>query len=401
MREAVIVEAVRTPIGRRFGSLSGWHPAELAAEVLKAIISRCGIDAAAVDDVIMGCVTQVHQQSTNVARTAVLAAGFPESVPATTIDRQCGSSQQALEFAARGIVAGSYDIAIAAGLECMTTVPMFSNAGGDVRSAYGEAAHARYKDDVHHGHSGLVPQGISAEIIVDKWGLTREELDAYALRSQQAAATARSEGRFKAEIVPVQAKTRNRETGQVVVEDRIFSEDECIRSTSMEALAELKPSFIENGRVTAGNSSQIVDGAAAVLIMERGRAEAMGLKPRAVIRTGVVVGSNPVTMLDGPIPATRKVLEKSGLTAADIDLFEVNEAFAPVVLAWQKELGVGLDRLNVNGGGISLGHPLGASGARLMTTLLHELERRGARYGLQTMCEGGGMANATIIERVG
>ncbi len=401
MREAVIIEAVRTPIGKRFGSLSGWHPAELAAEVLRAVVARSGIDAATIDDVIMGCVTQVGQQSTNVARTAVLAAGFPETVPATTIDRQCGSSQQALEFAARGIIAGSYDIAIAAGLECMTTVPMFSNAGGDVRSAYGEAAHARYQDNTNYGYSGLVPQGISSEMVVDKWNLTREELDAYALRSQQAAATARSEGRFKAEIVPVQAKSRSRETGEILVEDRIFSEDECIRSTTPEALAALKPSFIENGRVTAGNSSQIVDGAAAVLIMERSRAEALGLRPRAVFRAGVVVGSNPVLMLDGPIPATRKALEKSGLTADDIDLFEVNEAFAPVVLAWQKEMGVDLDRLNVNGGGISLGHPLGASGARLMTTLLHEMERRGARYGLQTMCEGGGMANATIIERLG
>ncbi|MFE7223265.1 thiolase family protein [Nocardioides sp. NPDC057577] len=402
MTEAVIVEAVRTPIGKRFGSLSGWHPAELAAETLKALQQRTGIDPVVVDDVMFGCVTQVGPQSTNVARTAVLAAGWPDSVPATTMDRQCGSSQQAISFAAQSIMAGVNDVVVAGGIECMSTVPMFSNApAGDITEVYGDVAQQRYADRSAFGYSGLVPQGISVEMIAERWGLTREELDAYALRSHRRAAAARDEGRFEREIAPVRVKRRDKETGTVTVEDGSVAVDEPIRdATSAESLAGLKPSFIPEGRVTAGNASQIVDGAAAVLLMSRERAEQLGLRPRAVVRHMSVVGDDPVQMLTAPIPATQAVLKRAGLTVDDIDLFECNEAFAPVVLAWQRETGADPERVNVNGGGISLGHPLGASGARLMVTLLHELERSGGRYGLQTMCEGGGMANATIIERV-
>jgi acetyl-CoA acyltransferase len=398
MNDPVIVAAARTACGKRNGALSGWHPAELAAEVLRAVVDRAGIDAALVEDVLMGCVTQVGPQSTNIARTAVLAAGFPDTVPGTTIDRQCGSSQQALHFAAQGVMAGAYDVVIAAGVECMSTVPMFSNADGDPMAAYGQVVRDRYGDRESYGHTGLVPQGISAELIVDKWGLTREELDRYGLQSQQRAAAARDEGRFAAEIVPVQVKRRTADG--IEAPGQLLTADECIRSTSMEALANLKAAFTPEGRVTAGNSSQIVDGAAALLVMSAERAAALGIRPLAAVRYFSVVGSDPVLMLDGPIPATRRVLNRAGLDAADIDRYEVNEAFAPVVLAWQRELGVGDDRLNVNGGGISLGHPLGASGAKLMVTLVHELHRSGGRFGLQTMCEGGGMANATIVERI-
>ncbi|ROZ45662.1 thiolase family protein [Rhodococcus sp. WS3] len=399
MAEAVIVDAVRTAAGKRNGSLSGWHPAELVAQTLVALQERSGIDPAIIDDVIMGCVTQNGPQSTNIGRTAVLAAGWPETIPATTVDRQCGSSQQAIHFAAQAIMSGSCDVVVAAGVECMSTVPMFSNApGGDIRAVYGDAAQARYADRTAHGHTGLVPQGISAEMVVDRWELDRSEIDAYSLASHKNAARARDEGRFDREIVPVARKVRDRETGEVAVSEETLAADECIRDTSIEALAGLKPSFIPEGRVTAGNSSQIVDGAAAVLIMSAAKARDLGLRPRAVIRHMSVVGSDPVEMLTAPIPATRKVLDRAGLTIDDIDLFEVNEAFAPVVLAWQREMGVDSSKLNVNGGGISLGHPLGASGAKLMVTLLHELERSGGRFGLQTMCEGGGMANATIIE---
>ena len=401
MREAVIVEAVRTAAGKRYGSLSGWHPAELAAQTLTALQERTGIDPAVVDDVIVGCVTQTGPQSTNVGRTAVLAARWPETVPATTVDRQCGSSQQAVHFAAQAILAGSYDVAVAAGIECMSTVPMFSNApGGDIRAVYGGAVQRRYAGRVSYGHSGLVPQGISAEIVADRWNFERAELDAYGLRSQQRAAAARDQGRFAREIVPVARRRRDRETGEVTEMDGVLTADECIRETSMEALAALKPSFVPDGRVTAGNSSQIVDGAAALLIMGSDTARALGLRPRAVIRHMAVVGADPVDMLTAPIPATERVLKRAGMSVDDIDLFEVNEAFAPVVLAWQRETGADPARVNVNGGGISLGHPLGASGAKLMVTLLHELERTGGRFGLQTMCESGGMANATIIERV-
>ena len=401
MSTPVIVEAVRTPAGKRGGSLSGWHPVELAAETLSALVERSGIDPARIDDVIMGCVSQVGPQSTNIARNAALAAGLPETVPGTTLDRQCGSSQQAIHFAAQAVMSGAMDVVVAAGVECMSTVPMFSNApGGDIRAVYGERLQARYADRETFGVPGLVPQGLSAELIVDRWDLTRADLDAYALASHQRAARAREDGRFDREIVGVRRKVRDKETGEVTELDDLLTVDECIRDTSMEALANLKPSFLPEGRVTAGNASQIVDGAAAVLVMRDDVAASLGLRPRAAIRHMTVVGDDPVAMLTAPIPATRRALERSGLGVGDIDLYEVNEAFAPVVLAWQKELGADAAKVNVNGGGISLGHPLGASGAKLMVTMLHELERTGGRFGLQTMCEGGGMANATIIERL-
>jgi acetyl-CoA acyltransferase len=402
MEDAVIVDAVRTPAGKRGGSLSGWHPAELAAAMLTALQSRTGVDPAVVDDVIMGCVTQVGPQSTNIARTAVLAAGWPASVPGTTVDRQCGSSQQAIHFAAQSIMSGANDVVVAAGIECMSTVPMFSNApGGDIRAVYGDAVQRRFGDQESYGMHGLVPQGISAELICDRWQLSRGELDEYALRSHQLAAAARDSGRFDSQIAGVQVRRRDRETGAVSVVDSLLTADECIRDTSREALAGLAPAFVPNGRITAGNSSQIVDGAAAVLLMSATRAAELGLRPRAAVRHMTVVAADPVEMLSAPMPATARVLARAGLSISDIDRYEVNEAFAPVVLAWLHDTKASVDRLNVNGGGISLGHPLGASGAKLMTTLLCELERSGGRYGLQTMCEGGGMANATIIERLG
>jgi len=402
MDHAVIVDAVRTPAGKRGGSLSGWHPAELAGELLAALQARTGLDPAVVDDVIMGCVTQVGPQSTNVARTAVLAAGWPTSVPGTTVDRQCGSSQQAIHFAAQSIMSGANDVVVAAGIECMSTVPMFSNApDGDIRAVYGDVVQDRFGDQESYGLRGLVPQGISAELICDRWQLSRSELDDYSLRSHQLAAAARDSGRFDSQLVPIQVRRRDRETGAVSVSDSMLQADECIRDTSREALAGLAPAFVPNGRITAGNSSQIVDGSAAVLLMSATRAAELGLRPRAAIRHMAVVGADPVEMLSAPMPATARVLARAGLSISDIDRYEVNEAFAPVVLAWLHDTKASLDRLNVNGGGISLGHPLGASGAKLMTTLLCELERTGGRYGLQTMCEGGGMANATIIERLG
>jgi acetyl-CoA acetyltransferase family protein len=399
--DAVIVDAVRTPAGKRGGSLSGWHPAEVAAELLVALQTRTGIDPALVDDVIMGCVTQVGPQSTNIARTAVLAAGWPVSVPGTTVDRQCGSSQQAIHFAAQSIMSGVNDLVVAAGVECMSTVPMFSNApGGDIRAVYGEAVQERFGDHESRGLRGLVPQGISAELICDRWQLDRTELDEYSLRSHELAAAARDSGRFDSQVWPVQVRRRDRDSGAVVAEDSRLAVDECIRSTSREALAGLPSAFVPDGRITAGNSSQIVDGAAAVLLMSAARAAELGLRPRAAVRHMSVAAADPVEMLSAPIPATAQVLGRAGLTISDIDRYEVNEAFAPVVLAWVHDTKADLGRLNVNGGGISLGHPLGASGAKLMTTLLCELERAGGRYGLQTMCEGGGMANAAIIERL-
>ena len=402
MDYAVIVDAVRTPAGKRGGSLSGWHPAELAAELLVALQTRTGIDPALVDDVIMGCVTQVGPQSTNIARTAVLAAGWPVSVPGTTVDRQCGSSQQAIHFAAQSIMSGVNDVVVAAGIECMSTVPMFSNApGGDIREVYGEVVQERFGDGESYGLRGLVPQGISAELICDRWQLNRTELDEYSLRSHELAAAARDAGRFDSQVWPVQVRRRDRDSGAVMVEDDRLAVDECIRSTSREALAGLAPAFVPDGRITAGNSSQIVDGSAAVLLMSATRAAEFGLRPRAAVRHMSVVAADPVEMLSAPIPATAQVLARAGLTISDVDRYEVNEAFAPVVLAWLHDTKADPDRLNVNGGGISLGHPLGASGAKLMTTLLCELERVGGRYGLQAMCEGGGMANATIIERLG
>jgi acetyl-CoA acyltransferase len=392
MTTAVIVDAVRTAGGRRNGKLRGWHAVDLAAEPLKALVARNDLDPALVDDVIMGCVMQVGEQAVNVGRNAALAAGFPESVPATTIDRQCGSSQQALHFAAQGVIAGAYDVVIAAGIEHMTHTPMGSSVVRDLGYPFGPEMMARYAE-----RGGLVSQGISAEMIADQWGISREDLDAYSARSQQHAAAAAAEGRFENEIVPLAIKD---DEGKPT--DGMLTIDEGIRpDTTAEVLANLKPAFKPDGKVTAGNSSQITDGASAVLIMSEEKAAALGLRPRARFHAFALAGVDPVTMLTGPIPATRSVLEKAKMSIGDIDLVEINEAFASVILAWEKELHADMDKVNVNGGAIALGHPLGASGAKLMGTLLNELERTGGRWGLETMCEGGGMANATIIERLG
>jgi acetyl-CoA acyltransferase len=402
MATAVIVDAVRTAGGKRFGQLSGWHPSDLAAETLKALAERNGLDPALVDDVVMGCVMQVGSQGLNIGRNAVLAAGWPESVPATTVDRQCGSSQQAAHFAAQGVIAGAYDVAIAAGVEVMTTTPMGASiTPGSI--PFGPGAAGRYADvEYIEGWKGLIPQGVSAEIIANKWDLSREDLDQIGYESQVRAARARDEGRFDNEIIPVKVKKLDKETGELIdTGDQMATTDEGIRDTTMETLANLKPAFIPDGKITAGNSSQICDGASAMLIMSEEKAKELGLTPRARFHTFALAGVDPVTMLTGPIPVTSKVLDKAGMTMDDIDLFEVNEAFASVVGAWQKEHSADMSKVNVNGGAIALGHPLGGSGAKLMATLLNELERTGGRYGLQTMCEGGGLANATIIERLG
>ena len=387
MREAVIVEAVRTAVGRRDGCLKDWHPVDLLAHTLGALVERAGIDPGVVEDVIAGCVSQVGEQSLNVGRNAALAAGFAEAVPGTTIDRQCGSSQQAVHFAAQGILSGAYDVVIACGVESMTRVPMGASCNHGPGHPFGSRMVRRY-------HDGLVPQGISAERVAQKWGLSRGELDAWSLESHRRAARATADGRFTAEIVPVPIPTGDGATA-TVTRDEGFRTD-----TSMDKLAALKPAFMPDGLVTAGNSSQISDGAAALLIMERGTAARLGLQPRARFVAFSLAGDDPILMLTAPIPATRKALDRAGLTLNEIDRVEINEAFASVVLAWACETGADMDKVNVNGGAIALGHPLGASGARLMTTLLHELERSGGRYGLQTMCEGGGMANGTIIERL-
>jgi acetyl-CoA acyltransferase len=387
MTDAVIVDAIRTPGGKRNGKLKDWHPVDLAEHVLKALQQRNDLDPALVDDVVMGCVMQVGQQSLNIGRNAVLAAGWPESVPATTVDRQCGSSQQALHFAAQGVMAGAYDVVVAAGVEVMTRTPMGSSVVKELGFPFPKSMFDRYAE------TGLPPQGIGAEMIADEYGLTREDLDAFGASSQQRAARATSEGRFDREIVPVPI--------EVDGATEMMTRDEGIREgTTVETLANLKPAFKEDGKITAGNSSQITDGASAVLVMSAEKAASLGLRPRARFHSFAVVGTDPVTMLKGPIPATTKIMARSGLSLDDIDLFEVNEAFASVVLAWQKEHGTDLDKTNVNGGAIALGHPLGSSGTKLMSTLLNELERTGGRYGLQTMCEGGGLANATIIERI-
>jgi acetyl-CoA acyltransferase len=393
MTNAVIVDAVRTAGGKRNGKLRNWHSADLASEPLMALVERNDLDPALVDDVIMGCVMQVGEQSLNVGRNAVLAAGFPESVPATTIDRQCGSSQQAAHFGAQGVIAGAYDVVIAGGVEVMTRTPMGASVVRDLGFPFGPRMMNRYAE-----RGGLVSQGEGAELIADQWGLSREDLDEFSVRSHRLAAQATAEGRFEREIIPVAVKG---DDGADT--DELVTADEGIRpDSSVEVLGNLKPAFRqENGKVTAGNSSQITDGASGVLIMSEEKAAALGLTPRARFHSFAVVGSDPITMLTGPIPATRAALERGKLTLDDIDIVEINEAFASVPLAWAKELGADLDKVNVNGGAIALGHPLGASGAKLMATLLNELERTNGRYGLLTMCEGGGMANATIIERLG
>jgi acetyl-CoA acyltransferase len=388
MREAVIVEAVRTAVGRRNGRLKDWHPVDLMAQVLSVLVQRTGVDTNLVEDVIIGCVSQVGEQSLNVGRNAALAAGFPETVPGTTVDRQCGSSQQAIHFAAQGVISGAYDVVIAGGVESMTRVPMGSSYTQGPGAPFGSQMLHRY-------NNGLVHQGISADLVAQKWELSREELDAFSLESHRRAARAAAEGRFKSQIVPIEVKNEDGTTST-------FAQDEGIRTdTSLEKLASLKPAFKPDGLITAGNSSQISDGAAAVLIMERAVAERLGLKPRARFVAFSLAGDNPIIMLTAPIPATFKVLERAGLTLDQMDLVEINEAFASVVLAWQRSTGADMSRVNVNGGAVAIGHPLGASGARLTTVLLHELERIGGRYGLQTICEGGGMANGMIIERLG
>lgn len=396
MRNAVIVDVVRTSGGKRNGSLSGWHPTELAAQVLRALVERNDLDPELIEDVLMGCVSQVGAQSLNVGRNAVLAAGFPESIPATTIDRQCGSSQQAATFAAQSVMSGVHDIVIAAGVEVMSLVPMGASFGQNAGYPFGSAIDARYADQ-----GGIIPQGLSAELIAEQWNLSREDLDQYSAMSQQRAARARDEGRFDREILPVAKKHRDKESGEVQSPGEELRSDEGIRDeTTAESLSKLKPAFKPDGVITAGNSSQITDGASAALIMSEEAANKLGLTPRARFHAFSLAGVNPRIMLTGPIPATEKVLEKAKLSLDDIDLIEINEAFASVVLAWEKEVHPDMEKVNVNGGAIALGHPLGASGTRLLGTLLCELERTGGRYGLQTMCEGGGLANATIIERL-
>jgi len=393
MTTAVIVDAVRTAGGKRNGKLRNWHAVDLASEALKALQERNSLDPSLVDDVIMGCVMQVSEQALNIGRNAVLAAGWPESVPATTIDRQCGSSQQALHFAAQGVMAGAYDVVVAAGVESMTRTPMGSSVVRELGYPFGPRMMARYAEK-----GGLVSQGIGAEMIADQWGISREELDAFSVRSHQRAARATAEGRFENEITPVAIRD---DEGHDTEEQ--LTADEGIRPDStVETLAKLKPAFKpEGGKITAGNSSQITDGASAVLIMSEEKASALGLRPRARFHAFALAGVDPITMLTGPIPATTAVLERAKLTLDDISAIEINEAFASVVLAWEKEHHPNMELVNPNGGAIALGHPLGASGGKLLATLLNELERTDGRYGLLTMCEGGGLANATIIERLG
>ena len=389
MASAVVVDAVRTPIARRNGALREWHPADLAAETLKAVVERNGLEPSLVDDVVMGCVSQTGEQALNVGRSAVLAAGFPESVPATTVDRQCGSSQQAVHFAAQGVMAGAYDVVIAAGVESMTRIPMGSTILNGPGKPFGPAVTRRYRKV-----GGLVPQGVAAERVAERWALERDELDAYSLESHRRAARATDEGRFAREIVAVE-RDPDRPGRQLTADEGIR------RDSSMEALAALKPAFVPHGRITAGNSSQLSDGAAAVLVMSEERAASLGLVPRARFVAFALAGVDPVEMLTAPSPATKAVLQRAGLELDDMDVAEVSEAFASVVLAWARDQDADLDRVNPNGGAIALGHPLGCSGVRMLATLVGELERAGGRYGLQVMCEGGGLANAMVIERLG
>jgi acetyl-CoA acyltransferase len=384
-REVVIVEAARTPIGRGHrekGALKDVHPNELLGTTYKAVIERAGIEPAAVQDVVAGAVTQVGEQSNNIARNAWLQAGLPVTTPASTVDRQCGSGQQAVSFAAGLIAAGVHDVMIGAGVEHMGRVPMGANVAhvDEFGTPFPPELMARYE---------LIPQGLSAELIAQRWEVTRAEQDALGLRSHQLAARATDEGRFEREIVPIAVN------GSLVASDQGIRRD-----TSIEALAALKPAFKEGGTVTAGNSSQISDGAAAVLLMAREKADELGLKPRARIYDAITVGVDPVIMLTGPIPATQQLLDRNGMTISDLDLIEINEAFAAVVGAWRRELQPDMDRVNVNGGALALGHPLGSSGARLITTLLHELERSDGELGLVTMCTAGGTGTGTILQRV-
>jgi acetyl-CoA acyltransferase len=384
MRDAVIVEAVRTPVGKRKGGLAGVHPGDLSSHVLAALAERSGIDPAIVEDVIWGCVSQVGEQTFDIARTAVVGAGWPESVPGTTVDRQCGSSQQAISFAAASVIAGHYDVCIAGGVESMTRVPMGSSvAEGKYGLPFSEGFNARY--------NGVFPnQGLGAEMIVERWGLTRTELDEFSLGSHAKAAAAQDEGRFAGQITAVTTADGT----------KVEADEGVRRGSTLEKLAELKPAFKPDGTITAGNSSQISDGAAALLIMTSEKAAELGLRPIARIHTAVVTGDDPIIMLTAPIPATALALKRSGLKIDDIGVFEVNEAFAPVPIAWLRETGADPARLNPNGGAIAIGHPLGGSGARIMTTMVHHMRETGTKYGLQTMCEGGGQANATILELI-
>ena len=379
MRDAVIVAAVRTPVGKRNGGLSGVHPVDLSAQVLQALASRTGLDPAVVDDVVWGCVGQVGEQTFDIARNAVLGAGWPESVPGVTVDRQCGSSQQSVHFAAAGVVSGQYDVVVAGGVESMSRVPMGASVAG--AWPFGEGFRTRY--------DGVVPnQGVGAEMIAEQWQLSRTQLDEYSLASHEKAAAAQDDGRFDEQIVPVTTPDGTQ-----------VSQDEGIRrGGTLESMSGLKPAFRPDGVITAGNSSQISDGSAALLITTSAKAAELGLTPLARIHTAVLAAADPVIMLTAPIPATAKALERSGLSVDQIGAFEVNEAFAPVPLAWLAETGADAKVLNANGGAIALGHPLGGSGARLMTTLVYHLRDHGIRYGLQTMCEGGGQANATVLE---
>jgi acetyl-CoA acyltransferase len=384
---AVIVDVVRTASGRRGGALSHWHPADLAAETLNALVERSGIDPAQVDDVIVGCVSQVGEQGLNVARNAVLAAGWPHQVPATTVDRQNGSSQQALHFAAQGVMAGAYDVVVAGGVEAMTRVPLGSTfVQGTHGSPFGPALAARYESQ-----GGLVPPGFAAEFLSEEWQIGRDEMDEYAARSHERGLRASEQDRFDHEIIPVAG-----DDGQPVTRDEGICSD-----MGVESLAAMRPLHVDKGRITAGNSAQIADGASAALVMGEHKASELGLTPRARIVQFSVAAVHPRLLLTAPIPATRDVLRRASLGLDEIDLIEINEEYAAVVLAWRQELRADLNKVNVNGGAIALGDPLGASGTKLMATLLNELERSGGRYGLQTMCEAGGMANATIIERLG
>ncbi|SHL49544.1 acetyl-CoA acyltransferase [Pseudonocardia thermophila] len=377
MRDAVIVEAVRTPVGKRNGALSGIHPAELSAHVLNSLAQRSGIDPAVVDDVIWGCVTQVGEQTFDIARTAVLTAGWPESVTGVTIDRQCGSSQQAIAFAAAGLISGQYDVVVAGGVESMSRMPMGSSVSEETHP-YPATFREKY---------GVPNQGIGAEMIAERWGFSRTQVDEFSVASHEKAAAARDEGRFAGQIAPV-----------TLPDGTVVEHDEGIRPSTLETLGNLRTVFKEDGVITAGNSSQISDGSAALLMTTSEKAEELGLTPIARVHTTVLAGSDPVIMLTAPIPATQKALAKSGLRLDEIGAFEVNEAFAPVPMAWLADIGADPKALNPNGGAIALGHPLGCSGARLATTLIHHMKDNGIRYGLQTMCEGGGQANATIFE---
>jgi acetyl-CoA acetyltransferase family protein len=389
MAHAVIVDAVRTPVGRRGGRLSGWHPVDLAAEPLRALMSRNDLDPALVEDVILGCTMTVGEQAMNIARNAALAAGFPESVPGTTVDRQCGSAQQAIHFAAQAVMSGAMEVVIGGGVESMTRVPIGATTDPGPGEAYGPAYRRRF---------ALVHQGECAEEIARRWGVGRDDMDAFALESHRRAGRAQDEGRFDNEIVALPARVAGTddELGEVLDFDEGVRRD-----TSLDKLAALKPAFVEGGQVTAGTSSQISDGAAAVLVTTEERAQALGLRPRARISAMAVAANDPEIMLTAPIPATRLVLEKAKMALEDFDVVEINEAFASIVLAWEREFHPDMSRVNPNGGAIAIGHPTGCSGARIMATLLNELERAGGRFGLQTMCEGGGQANATVVERLG